>query len=43
MRIQPHYKFTVSTDPDIPHQIASLVDMETSVPGTLVYGITGNN
>ena len=43
MRIQPHYKFTVSTDPDIPHQIASLVDMETDVPGTLVYGIKGNN
>jgi superfamily II DNA or RNA helicase len=43
MRIQPHYKFTVVTDPELPRQIAVLVQMESDVPGALVYGIKGNN
>ena len=43
MRIQPHYKFIVQTDPDIPHQIAWLEHIEKETPGAMVYGIKQNN
>jgi len=42
MRIQPHYKFTVSTNSDL-GLATSLLSIEMTIPGTLVYGRTESN